>query len=708
MSRIGRRVLLLLGIVALILSTANVSFAEKQTTAKVIKNAISLGEVTLRENVVASVNDLMISPSSAGKTIGLTLSITNNSSTELNFIDYWLSIYTKSGSKLTTQTDSGSKMIVPAKSTKEFLFYATASSKTQVTDLIVKVTKWDFSAPNYTRILGEISVPQRYNPVTATTNGKMVTVGDAKSSIVIEQATLGKSEKYYRPTIDLTIENKDTSTITLPDYQLFLQTDDNLLYPITVSNLKGTTIDPLSDKTFNLTASIPIAAKVDHLQLVIMYPVNEGKTKVPVAQFELPKSNATIGDDLNKYYTFTNSEGVYNIKLNSLNRLPIEDNDLVVANLTIANKGTESIPVPTLSGTYLFNGSIKKSVTVTNNSKVIAIPPGGTVDLQFSGTIPYTFDISKANLIIQQKDSDSSEVTDLVEFSHSGSFNPVPSASLESGYEIKDIGYRSKVNVGKYMVFDGETAKIVATQITVTNQEKRLAEMQQLAGYFEKEDGTVYAATFQTITDKLTPGGNALLYAWTTLPQAVDTSGMKLVIGKAIVEKPSNSESSIVTGYVSPNAFKLPDESTFQDKLQGITLEPYQLSIKRVKTSFIASQSGDVTLNLEFDYNLKQDLLTKSNTKDQKLLIELMDANQESSYSKELALNASANGTDPDDAASLKLGDNTIKISWPNSDFATKVTTLKDYSFNVYLEFQPGYKKLIATQKLPWLVNRSL
>lgn len=709
MRKTGKSMMMLVSMCMILLFAVNVSFAQEEGTKTETKKPITLGKVTLKENVTAEINDLMMIPSGNGQLIGFTLHVTNNSNAELDFIDYWVTLHTKSGAKLTVNKEDKSRLTVQGKSTKEIFYYAKASSNIKITDLLIKMNKWDPTAASYTKVLGEITVPQRYNPVTSKDNGRVIIVGETKASIIINQATIGKSDKFYRPDIDLTIKNEGSSSLTLPDYLMYIQTNENLLYPVTANNLKGTTLDPLTEKKFDLTASIPIAVKEGTWNLVVTVPVNEGKDKMPIAQLELPKSNTTVGNDLNKYYTFTNADGVYYIKLNSLNRLPIEDNDLIVANLTLANKGTETIPVPALAGTYLFNGSIKKNVTVTNNGKVIAIPPGSTVDLQLSGTVPYTFDIAKANLIIQQKDSVSSEVTDLVEFTHAGTFNPVPSVNLESGFEIKDVGYRSKVNVKEFMVFDGETAKIAAAQIEITNQEKRLAEMQQLAGYFEKEDGTVYSATFQTITDKLTPGGNALLYAWTTVPQAVDTAGMKLVIGKAVVEKSSDAETTIVTGYVTPNAFKLPDEKPAQDKLQNIAMDPYQLSINRVSTSFVATQSGDITIYLDFDYNLKQDMLTRANTKDQRLVVELVDANQKANYSKEFTLNSISNTKDSDSSeTNLRLGDNTIKVNWSDREFDTRVNTLKDYTLNVYHEIQPGYKKLIASQKLPWLVNRTL
>lgn len=705
MNKVSRIITLFTTICLMLLFTINVSFAEDKEVGKSIKNPITLGKVTLKENITAEVNDLMMIPSGNGQLLGFTLHVVNNSNAELNFIDYWVNVYTKSGAKLTVQTEDKSKITVQGKSSKDILYYAKTSSNIKLKDLLIKVIKWDFSAASYTRVLGEIQVPQRYNPVTSMDHGRVISVGDTKASLVIDQATIGKSEKYYRPDIDMTIKNEGSSSLALPDYQLYIQTNENLLYPISVNNLKGTALDPLTEKKFDLSASIPIAVKQGLWKLVVTVPVNEGKDKVPVAQLELPKSNATVGNDLNKYYTFKNADGVYYVKLNSINRLPIEDNDLVVANLTIANKGTESIPAPNLTGKYVFNRNIEKNVTFINNKKVIAISPGASIDVQVSGIVPYTFDINNIHLQIQQKDSASSEVTNLVEFTYSDAFSLVQTVSAEEGFEIKDVGYRSSVTVKSFRIYNGTSANIIASQLKLTNQEKRLAEMQQLAGYYEKSDGTVYPATFQSISDKLNPGGNALLYAWASVPKDANVSELKLVVGKAIVEAAqTDSSKAAVTGYVSPHSFVLPMETKEQTGLQNIDVTPYQLSINRVLTQI---NFKDSQVKLEFAYTMEQDLLTKAEMKDQKIVIELKDANGRSKFSKQFTI-STTDSDSSDSNTALKVGTNTINVSWTEEDFVMSITTLKDYEFNVYHEIQPGYKKLIATEKLPWLVNRYL
>jgi hypothetical protein len=131
---------------------------------------------------------------------------------------------------------------------------------------------------------------------------------------------------------------------------------------------------------------------------------------------------------------------------------------------------------------------------------------------------------------------------------------------------------------------------------------------------------------------------------------------------------------------------------------------PFKLSIDRIATQ---AQFEQNTLKLNFDYTLEQDVLTKADVKDHKYIIEISDANPKYTFSKSFAINTSTD-SDATTGNDLRVGSHTVEISWSDLDFIMNMSVLKDFTLNVYDEIQPGYKKLIASQKLPWFVNRSL
>jgi hypothetical protein len=701
---------LFLALVIIVGSVQATSYAEetKNTSVKVLE-PISLGSVALKENVSAQVNNLIVLPSSDNQMVGLTLKIKNNSNAELNFTDYWVYLYTKSGTKLNVKMTDNTVSKIPAKTTLDISFTGTIGNNIKITDLIVKVIKWDFSVASYTRVLGELAVSQRYNPVTPANNGKIVVTGDVKASFIINQASIGKSESYYRPAIKLIIRNDGNRSITLPDYQLYILTKSNLMYPLTVKDVKGATLDPLTEKEFQLTTSIPLEVAADGWKMAVVNNLNDGKDKQPVAVFELPQAQVDTGDELGKFYTFTNTDGIYNIRLDSMNRLPIEDNDLVIANMTIMNKGNTSLPVPLISGKYVFNESIEKIATSTNNDKLIALQPGTSMNLQLVSKVPYTFEISKLSLTFQQKessDSSGNEVLDLVEFTQKGQFEAVKKVNSKTGFKIDDIGYRSEVKLRNQVLYSGETADILTAQLTVVNGEKRQAAIKKLAGYYEKEDGTIYPATFSSVTDKLNPAGTALVFVTATIPKGTDVKDISLVVGKAVTETTTSTGESTesLIGYTSPFSFILPELAVSQQGLQKIDISPYLFSISRIATQIRYKENQVI---LDFDYTMSQDLLTKANLKGHKVVIELKDKNQNNVFDKELTLPLSGSETETDNS-SLLIGEHTLRITWTNEELIMLLNTLKNYEFNVYYQIESGYRTLIATQELPWLVNRTL
>jgi len=712
-SRIHKIVLGLLCLI-LLMSGYNLVSAEEKQQQKILQPQ-RIGSVSLKANVVAEVNNVVLIPSDKGQLIGLTLTIKNNSNTEVNFIDYWLNMTTKSGTKFSLTIANKEVSKIAAKSTKDIVFYGQVGANVKLTDLVVKVLKWDFSnPPSYTKVLGSFSPTQKYIHVTPSGYKRVVSTDENKISFFIKSSTIGKSEKYYRPDIDLVIKNEGKRAVTIPDYELMIQTVDGLMYPLTTKNLKGKVLNPLAEETVQLTASVPLAAKETGWKLAIVSTLNEGKDRIPLALFNLPKptvSNVEAG--VGKTYSFANSNGVYYIKLDSINRLPLDDKDLVISNFTLMNKGNSTLAIPNLMGKYVFNSSIENTTIINNGNKQIDIEPGSSIRLQAVGKVPYSFDIKNMKFTLQQKESDSTEgeILDLVEFTNPGVFNPIVSTDWKTGFKITDTGYKADVAIKYLMSYEGVSNDLAVAAITLNNQEKRQSEMKQLTGYFETLNGAIYPATFMNVSDKLNFSGKAVVYAWTSIPKGMKPDNMSLVVGKAIKEVKTGTagnesdQQDTVVGFVDPVRVQLPNEREVKGNLQNIDLDPYKLSINQVGTS-MRFDLGQLKLRL--DYTLEQNLLTKVSAKDQKVVIELVDADHQSKFTKELSFPSSTTVGQGEAASSLKNGVNYIEAEWTDYSWVLNIQVLKDMTFNVYHEFQPGYRTLIASQSIPWLVNRKL
>jgi len=667
------------------------------------KQPQTLGKVNIKPNVEAQISNLIAIPSDKGKFVSFTVTINNNSNTELDFVDYWTSVSSKGGTEYSVSwINANANNKVPAKSSKDFVFYTQVGANIELSDLIIKVIQWDFSVTNFKRVLGQVSVPERYRQSAAVNENRVISSEDARLSIYVERASIGKSDKYYRPDIRISIKNVGKTSVVFQNYVMSIITQDGLLYNLDVKAINGNTINPLAEREFQLTGSIPIEADPNNWKLVVMKPVNDGKVNLPVALFDLPKREAQQATDLGKYYTFSTSDGTYSIRLDSLNRLPIEDQDLIVGNLTLSNLGTEVLPLPNLTGKFTFDEFVEREATVSSNDKIISISPNQSVQIQAVTKVPYTLDIGSLTLAIQQQENTggNTETLDLVEFTHDGSFNDIPVIPVNGSYAIEDLGYRAEVSIRKMMTFKGSNANIVAAQINIKNLEKRVTNMQKLAGYFEHASGVVYQAKIESLGSRLQPNGTAVIYAWATVPQTEDLNDLKLVLGKA-VEQVQGTESQLV-GYVNSRTFNTPEEAPEQTNLQQIDLYPYTLTINKIGTQL---KFGEGRVVLDLTYTLDQDLLAQTNLEQHKVVIEIADPDNETALEQEYSL---VGVGEQAGSNSLQVGKNNLTINWIDEATAMRINTLKNYSLNIYLQIQPGYKKLVATQSFPWFVQRTL
>ncbi|RED84044.1 hypothetical protein [Cohnella phaseoli] len=680
-------------------------------------NPISLGTIKLQDNVNAKLLNLIATPDNNSQFIAITLQVTNKSRSEVQFLDYWLEAYTKAGAKVNLKMIDSQINKIPADSTVNIVFTGTVGIGVKLSDITLKLIKWDFSVSSYKRVLGQIEVPDRYSPVTPAGKGRSVVTGDAQISFYIKNAIIGKSDSYYRPEITLSIRNNGVRSITLPDYQLYVMTEGNLMYPLTTKDMKGVALDPWTEKEFKLTAQIPIKVKASNWKLVVVSLENEGKDKQSLALFELPKAEVTSGNTLGKYYSFLTAEGMYEMKLDTIYRLPIEDDDLIVSSFTVANKTNKTLQMPDLKAEYTFNGSVNRTANVLENNKLIALQPNQTTVVQFSARVPYTFSIGETKISIKSNDStekpDSSNSIDLVAFEYKDAFNSIPRLTAKSTMKINDVGYRSEISLKDYQLFEGVNTDIVMVQLTTQNMEKRQAAHPKLVGYFEKEDGTVFEAVVDTLDEKIGANGKGLLQAVATLPKGTTTEDMRFVLGKAILESAQTGGSDGKTteklaGYASPVSFQMPSVRELKNDLQHIDLTPFDFTINRVATQikYNATQ-GESKVTLDFDYTLSRDLLTKANVKDRKIVLELVDVKQGTKFTKELTLPSGDTKAQSEDIT-LQLGDRTQRIEWDNQDVFLIIQELKEFQFNVYAQAQTGYRSLIATQNFNWLSNKSL
>ncbi|UQZ87123.1 hypothetical protein SK3146_06416 [Paenibacillus konkukensis] len=692
---------------ALTWSTAVPAFADDGSTpsASVLSmgSAPSLGEVKVTDSSYFELKNVTILPEKGSKTVTFTVSVHNEGSSDLLFIDYWPRLKTKSGNQISVRVlpqDKDKNRITP-KSVQDISFYATVNDTTNLTDLIFEFIKWDFSQPNFERSIGEIAVPDDYTVVTPKDDSHIIDMDGTEIKTTIKKVLLTKNDKNYTPTVVLKMENVGNRSAAVPSYQYLIRTSEGYMYPLDAKNVKDLTINPQVDKEVQLTGSVPIEVSREGWQLVITQNAADLKLNLPIAYFELPQVTDPDTVDTGKEYEFSNKEGTYTSKLLSFQRLPMEDQDILSANLMLLNKGSDSLPLPDLTGYFMLDDKVKVEAKLIQTDKVIGLPSGGSANYQFIGKMPYTYQFSTVKLVLQEKKGEN-EAEDLLEFLHRSELLNMTFLNVGETYKNMNIGRNTSYAVRDVKTYSGDTADIFTVQLEATNLEKRYTDVTKLVAQFKTFDGDVYPAAVSEIKNKITPGGKALLILSSTLPKGFPTSNMSAMIGEAVTDNKFSASADTPDAYVNAAGFWLPQENyQVKDKLADIDLLPYTLSISKINT-WLDSEK----LKLTFNYELTKNLLMETNTEGRKLVIGLEDESGNKTFMKEFDFKdfdiVDSTTSDASKDTKIRLGKRDgFVIEEQDRDLIYHLETLKTYKLSVYDSYQ-GQKKLLASQKIDW------
>ncbi|CAG7621583.1 hypothetical protein ACFQI7_05405 [Paenibacillus allorhizosphaerae] len=679
--------------------------------------APTIGTIKLNDSSYFELKNVSLLPAQGNKTVTFTVTVNNGSSSDLLFIDYWVRLKTTTGNQISVHVlpqDKDKNRITP-KSNQDISFYATVNAETELKDLIFEFIKWDFSQSSFERSIGEVKVPDDYNIVTAPGEANTIQIASNPIQTTIKKVYMSRNEKNYTPTVVLTLENVGSRSVAIPGYQYMLRTAEGYMYPLDAKGIKDLSINPKVKKDIDLTGSVPVTVSTEGWQLVIVQNAADLKMNLPIAFYALPQISEPDAVDLGKEFSFTVEDGSYTAMLNSVQRLPWEDQDILAAGLTLSNRGPEALPIPNLTGYFELDDAVKVEAKLVRTDKVIGLSPNASAQFQFVGKIPYTYEFAKVKLILQEKPESTgssgstgstSEASDLLEFVHRSELMQVPHMNVGETHKSTNIGRKTDYKIHRVVTYTGNANDTFAVELETVNQEKRSADVTKLVAHFKTLDGNVYPATVSEIKNKINPGNSALLFLSSNIPKDLDTSGMSITIGEAVTEDKLSEKDKTPDAYVNAAAFWLPEGSgEVKPTLKDLELDPYKLTINRIYT-----QLDSQGVHLTFDYNLIKNMMAETNTEGRKLIIALEDEAEKIDITKEFDFKdfegtGTQGGTTNVGSVSdgrFKLGSyKDFKIDVNDSDLIFDLRFLKTYKLNVYDSFQ-GQKRLLASQKVDW------
>ncbi|MDF2927363.1 MAG: hypothetical protein K0R57_6277 [Paenibacillaceae bacterium] len=524
--------------------------------------------------------------------------------------------------------------------------------------------------------------------VTPVDGVKNVDVGTETLETSVKEINRTKRDASYGVALTYAMKNTGTGSVTLPAYRFAIQTSEGLTYPAKAEGIKDMVIDPLFTKETQLTAIIPSSVSPADWKLLLLPPVGaDGVTsETALAVYKLSDSAAEQGG-IGKTYNFTTEDGTYTTLLNGMQRLPWEDEDIISANLTVANNGTASLPLPAFNGYFLLDDIVKVPATAIVKDSVISVKAGSKVNLQLYGKIPYTNEYSRIKLVLQEKEGDAA-ATDLLEFSSDSYIPPMPVVLFGNTFRTEGAGRQASISIRDVIIYEDEDSDLYSIRVKVQNLEKRYTALGNYVAYVKSADNTMYPATIREVKSKISPDGMAVLNITSYLPKTANTPDLQLILGAGVKEgKLSSSAES--DAYIDAVSFKLPiDSQATKGRPLDLDLYPYLFTITNVATK---NESDHFNLNVKYKFTKNQ--LAVANTDGHRVIVEMEDKQHNIKLSKTFTVNKEGSGDN------LVLGENNFVLEGPSlADWQVKV---EKYTLRVYDEFE-GNKKLLSETEVDY------
>ena len=645
--------------------------------------------VTLASSLDAQLEDVQYFQKT--NTLSFSIIVNNKSSNMVDFIDYWARIVKKDGSTVNVKAvESDSTRIAPYTS-KSYMFYANVGKIEKPSDLRIQMIKWDFSQTDLEKTVGQFNIPSSYDLMPVQGEDKEIIVEETTISSKVNRISMSSMGQAYQTNISLTFENTGNYSVTLPSYKFYVVTGDNIYYSLTGDDTNKV-IAAKTKLTINLNSQIPTKVDVKKLKLIIT-SVLENKTELQVGGFQL--SDATPGsNNVDSTYEYTNEDGIYQIAMKSIQRLPWEDKDILSAEITLTNLSNTTLPIPDLNANYYLDGIQidTEAVKVILLDKVFGIKANQSVNIIITTKIPYTYDFKNMRLQLLEKRGD--QERSIVDYSQNTTQFSLPIIKENSTYAIEQLGRRAGVTIHDSKVYSSTNSQnqLMYVDVEFKNLERRSALLQNFVAYFRAADETYFPALLTEYKSNLQPGANLLLSVSGNIPKRYNISDMSLVFGQGITGT-ELSENDTSDSYIKAVNFELKDtQAPVEDSLNNVELYPYTFDFRKIRAFVV----NDHSFQVDFEYDKSTDNLYDNIADNHKLVIEIVDDQTRAEKKFDLE--------DTTAELYLKPGEkNKASVIFEDSNYFY-YRLFNDFTLNIYDEFN-DHRKLIASKTLKWFVT---
>ncbi len=552
------------------------------------------------------ISDVLFQYSNNEKIVHYTVTVHNKDNKNLDFMDYWVDVMDTSGSKYSVQANPGnskSNRVAP-QSSQTFKFYAKVNPKLNYYNLKFKLIKWDFSMPNYERVIGEARVTSKYANVVPSNQYYVLTKGTERIRTYLQPGSrfnLGDTTQ-FQTTFQL--ENSGSFVKNVSEYQFYMKTKAGNIVKLNTDITADQKLE--SGKKLDVLLSGEVKSNVDlnGAQLFVTQTEGEAKFESPVANYAMTwQAASNIIAEVNK----TKSIKIDGVQVETGIEYSYVDEgekqNEVSVTLKFTNKGSKAIKLPKYSFDLLSSGGVR--YPAIPEAEEIELVPGIQKELILTGKVPVG-DASKSwTLLVQQpKEENKTSGYVLTGFKLPTVKTGDSQASLIKQYQNENSKYEIAIMDTERLPWGDQDIVNVYVEIRNKGEKEQLipdmkSTLKMNGAALDAKDVSIVKLDNQI----LIPAGESIRYVISTkVPYSYKFSKMSLVLNDQLEEKKIRTMGQFTINELTPVKY-VRNTYNLDSKGRKATLD--------LENSYRFEDKNSSMYYVEFSYSNKEDRISE-------------------------------------------------------------------------------------------------
>jgi hypothetical protein len=455
-----------------------ITYAATESTQKAV-DVTSLKNISITSKSYMQITDLQFLYGNNEKKVYFTVKIYNGDSKSLDFMDYWVELVTKTGTKYSVkldEADAKTQKIAP-NTFKELHFSANIDPKLNYYNLKIKLIKWDFTLPSYTKNVGEISVPYGFNPVVPALTQKAIYHDNKKITSKLTNARFAVISGKVEGNLTLRLTNSSKQSVSLENIRYYIKRPGGNMYELKVGEVSSNTLSSGATQDIQLYTTLPITKVESNMQLILTASNASNQLETPVAAYAISPANEKTVFVKPKVETTVSISGM-NVGTTLRDTYFEESGDSQIISLytRYTNKGKAVVDLPSYSYYLLSDDGVL--YPGTKEQTEVQLVPKVNNDIYVQFKIPMGESAENLKLVVKKttEDNKNGYVVSLFQLPSKAS-TQTPTSNMVSYMTTKGL-YSFKLLRGERLPWEGDD--IVNAVVRVENPQNVIKSLPNL------------------------------------------------------------------------------------------------------------------------------------------------------------------------------------------------------------------------------------